>query len=48
MANKRLDYEDVRIAIIMMQMKDVITASVVTENAEDTEDDFFAPLFNRN
>ena len=46
MANKRLDYEDVRIAVVMMQTKDVITASIVTENAEDTENDFFAPLFN--
>ena len=45
MAKTRLEYEDVNLKIVMMNESDIITSSIITSNAEDTEGDFFTPFF---
>ena len=44
MAKNQLVYERVTLSIVTWSATDVITASIITDNAEDTEKDFFAPL----
>ena len=44
MAKNQLAYERVTLSIVTWSATDVITTSIITDNAEDTEKDFFAPL----
>lgn len=46
MAKNQLAYERLKLAVVVWNVADVITASVITDNAEDTEKDFFAPFEN--
>ena len=44
MAKNQLAYERLKLAIVVWGSADVITASVITDNEEDTEKDFFTPV----
>ncbi len=44
MAKQQLAYERLKVAVVVWDLADVITASLITDNEEDTEKDFFAPF----
>lgn len=44
MAKNQLVYERLKIRVMFLETSDVITASVITDNKEDTEKDFFTPF----
>ena len=43
MAKNQLTYKRLQLAVVVWDVADVITASVITDNEEDTEKDFFTP-----
>ncbi|MBQ8685480.1 MAG: hypothetical protein IJ514_04875 [Clostridia bacterium] len=45
MVDNKLLYERLKVTIVVLDGEDVVRTSFVTNNAEDAEHDFFAPLF---